>query len=231
MLHPERVCNPRFSLLLLPSSASKWLQATIVNMTHSLIRVIAAAILCGCASTSERDHQAMDLRRSMVHALFVGSKAGEERRVGGIVLCWCPPGRFFMGSPSSEAERRSDERQVLVTLTKGFWAGKFEVTQGEWKRVVGEFPGKQPANEGDNFPVVEINFEEAEEFCRKLTEIGRASGELPKEWEFRIPTEAQWEYACRAGTTTATSFGDKLSSKQANFLGLNHTMAGKRGRR
>jgi len=124
-----------------------------------------------------------------------------------------------MGSPPNEAERQPDETQVAVTLTKGFWAGKYEVTQGEWKRVVGEFPGKQPAGEGDDFPVVEVNFDEAEKFCKKLTEQAHASGDLPKEWEFRIPTEAQWEYACRAGTTTDTSFGNKLSSKQANFHG------------
>jgi formylglycine-generating enzyme required for sulfatase activity len=64
-----------------------------------------------------------------------------------------------------------------------------------------------------------VSYAEAEEFCRKLTECGHKSGALPNAWEFRLPTEAQWEYACRAGTLTATSFGDKLSSKEANFLG------------
>ena len=151
---------------------------------------------------------------------FAGSTAGEEREILGIKLCWCPAGRFLMGSQSNGAgELRPDEAQVDVTLTKGFWSGKFEVTQEEWKRVAGEFPVKQPTGEGADFPVVEVNYAEAEEFCRKLTERAHASGALPKEWEFRLPTEAQWEFACRAGTTTATSFGDKLSSKQANFLG------------
>ncbi|MBI4584383.1 MAG: formylglycine-generating enzyme family protein [Planctomycetes bacterium] len=97
--------------------------------------------------------------------------------------------------------------------------GKYEVTQGQWKRVIGKFPGQFTAGEGDDFPVYTIDFSKAEEFCRKLTETAQASGELPKEWEFRLPTEAQWEYACRAGTTTATSFGNKLSSRQANFQG------------
>jgi formylglycine-generating enzyme len=73
--------------------------------------------------------------------------------------------------------------------------------------------------EGDDYPVGNVNFAEAEAFCQRLTELGRQSGELPIGWEFRLPTEAQWEYACRAGTTTATAFGDKLSSKQANFKG------------
>jgi len=148
---------------------------------------------------------------------FPGSKVGDEREVGGVKLCWCPAGRFRMGSSPDEPERRPGETQVEVTISRGFWIGKYEVTQGQWRRVVGAFPGRLTAGEGDDFPVYAVNFAEAEEFCRKLTETAQAAGELPKEWEFRLPTEAQWEYACRAGTTTATSFGDKLSSKQANF--------------
>ena len=150
-----------------------------------------------------------------------GTKPGDERTIDGIRLCWCPPGKFTMGSPPGETERRPGEDQVDVTLTRGFWAGKYEVTQGDWKRVVGKLPGELTAElpEGDAYPLGNVNFAEAEAFCRKLTEIARKSGDLPGGWEFRLPTEAQWEYACRAGTTTATSFGDKLSSKQANFKG------------
>jgi formylglycine-generating enzyme required for sulfatase activity len=136
-------------------------------------------------------------------------------------LCWCPPGRFLMGSPPGEPERRPGEDQVEVTLTRGFWAGKFEVTQGDWKRVMGRLPGPPTAElpERDDLPVGNVTFAEAEAFCRRLTELARASGELPQGWEFRLPTEAQWEYACRAGTTTATAFGDSLSRGQANFKG------------
>jgi formylglycine-generating enzyme required for sulfatase activity len=104
--------------------------------------------------------------------------------------------------------------------------GQYEVTQGQWKRVMGLLPGELTAGEGHAFPVYNINFAEAETFCRKLTEKARASGDLPKDWEFRLPTEAQWEYACRAGTTAATSFGDRLSSKQANFQGKPYNGAG-----
>ncbi len=126
-----------------------------------------------------------------------------------------------MGSPRSEPERRPGEDQVEVTLSRGFWMSQFEATQGQWKRVMGKLPGELTAElpEGDDFPVGNVNFAESEAFCRRLTELGRRSGALPEDWEFRLPTEAQWEYACRAGTTTATSFGDKLSSKQANFKG------------
>src|SRR5205823_21381 len=78
----------------------------------------------------------------------------------------------------------------------------------------GELTAELPA--GDDYPLGNVNFAEAEAFCRKLTELGRKTGDLPEGWEFRLPTEAQWEYACRAGTTTATAFGDKLGSNQAN---------------
>ena len=141
---------------------------------------------------------------------FLGAKAGDEITVAGLKLCWCPPGRFLMGSPRREPERRPGEDQVEVTLTKGFWMAKYEATQGQWKRVVGKLPGPLTAElpEGDDFPVGNVNFAETETFCQKLTELAHQSGELPKDWEFRLPTEAQWEYACRAGTTTAYSFGD-----------------------
>jgi formylglycine-generating enzyme len=159
--------------------------------------------------------------KKAVPSSFNPSKAGDQREVAGIKLCWCPPGKFMMGSPPSEPERRPDEDQVEVTLSKGFWTAKYETTQGQWKHIVGKLPGKFTAElpEDDELPAGNVNFAEAEAFCQKLTELGHKSGDLPKEWEFRLPTEAQWEYACRAGSTTATSFGDKISSKQANFLG------------
>lgn len=176
-----------------------------------LIVLIATLGLIGCG------------RESTVTSLpadsFSGTKAGEQRAISGVRLCWCPAGRFVMGSPADEPQRRPGEDQVEVTLTRGYWMGLREVTQGQWKRVMGALPAKQTAGEGDEYPVTTINFAQAEEFCRKLTELARATGELPTEWEFRLPTEAQWEYACRAGTKTATSFGNTLSSSQANFQG------------
>lgn len=174
--------------------------------------------LVGCQGIVPSDDEPQPARADA----FVGAKAGEERTVAGVKLCWCPPGKFKMGSPPDEPERRPDEDQVEVTLTRGFWTAKYEATQGQWKRIVGKLPGEPTAElpEGDDYPVGNVNFAETELFCRKLSDLGHRSGDLPKDWEFRLPTEAQWEYACRAGTTTATSFGDKLSSKQANFKGL-----------
>lgn len=146
-----------------------------------------------------------------------GGIAGAPRTMGGIELVWCPPGRFLMGSPATEPDHRSDETQVEVVLTQGFWAGKFEVTQGQWRRVMGEFPTELNAGAGDDFPVYGVSYLEAEEFCRRLTVQARAAGTLPAGREFSLPTEAQWEYACRAGTTTAFAFGDTLTPALATF--------------
>lgn len=184
-----------------------------------LIVLVASAVL-GC----RRDTAVTPVDepiKTVVPSALGGVKAGDEREVCGIKLCWCPPGQFVMGSPASEPERRPGEDQVEVTLSKGFWTAKYETTQGQWKRIVGKLPGEFTAElpEGDDLPVGNVNFAEAEGFCKKLTELAHKSGDLPKEWEFRLLTEAQWEYACRAGTTTATSFGDTINSKQANFLG------------
>ncbi len=158
---------------------------------------------------------------TLEHSDFDGTRAGDSREIARVPLCWCPPGRFIMGSPPGEPERRPGEDQVQVVLTRGFWMAKFEATQGQWKRVMGALPGPLTAElpAGDALPVGNVNFVEAEAFCLKLTALGHKAGTLPKDWEFRLPTEAQWEYACRAGTTTATSFGNSLSSKQANFMG------------
>jgi formylglycine-generating enzyme len=142
---------------------------------------------------------------------FRGARAGEQLRIDGFDLCWCPPGRFLMGSPPGETGHRANETRVEVRLTRGFWMAKFEVTQSQWRRIVGTFPAQQPSAEfgkGDEIPVYWINFDEAEDFCTRLTERTYRSRALPTGWEFRLPTEAQWEYACRAGTETAYYFGD-----------------------
>jgi formylglycine-generating enzyme len=155
-------------------------------------------------------------------ARFEGARAGEAREIAGVRVCWCPPGRFTMGSPSGEPGRRDDEAPVEVTLTRGFWMAATETTQAQWRRVVGELPGRGASERfgiGDAVPVYWVTFAEAEAFCAALTAQARTAAGLPAGWSFRLPTEAQWEYACRAGTTTPFAFGDDLSLRQANFVG------------
>lgn len=139
----------------------------------------------------------------------------------GMQLCVIPPGTYRLGSPKGEADRKPFEKLVEVTHSKAFLIGRYEVTQGEWEQVMGPIPNKRPRSvgKGVRFPVYHISHAEASEFCRKLTELDRKAGKLPEGYVYRLPTDAEWEYACRAGTLTATCFGNQLSSKQANFDG------------
>jgi formylglycine-generating enzyme len=134
----------------------------------------------------------------------------------GMELIEIPAGTFTMGSPAGEKARDEDEAQVTVTLTKPFGLGKTEVTQGQWKSVMGTEPwdGQRFVQADKDCPATFVSFFDAVEFCDALTDLERKAGKLKANEEYRLPTEAEWEYACRAGTTTAFSFGDesKLNS-------------------
>ena len=126
--------------------------------------------------------------------------SGERKvvRVGSqkIALRWCPPGTFTMGSPASEKGRYYDETQHRVTLTRGFWMGETEVTQGLWKEVMRSNPSYNKS--GDDYPVEQVSWNDCQEFIEKLN---ARSDVKPTGLRFGLPTEAQWEHACRAGTT------------------------------
>ena len=131
----------------------------------------------------------------------------------GMELIEIPAGKFTMGSPEDEKDHQEDEAQVSVTLTKPFGLGKTEVTQGQWKSVMGTEPwdGQDNVKADKDCPATYVSWDEATEFCKKLTTIEHKSGKLKADEEYRLPTEAQWEYACRAETTTAFSFGNDES--------------------
>ena len=149
------------------------------------------------------------------HPLQLGDRAGQvwKKNSLNMAFCWCPPGHFSMGSPAEETGRSDDEGQVSVHLTRGFWMGQYEVTQDQWKRIMGTAPWKGNINvqEGPKFPVCWVSWTQSVTFCEKLTKLGHREGWLPKNWVVDLPTEAQWEYACRAGTSTPFSFGDNSS--------------------
>ncbi len=125
-------------------------------------------------------------------------------------FCYCPAGSFRMGSPSDEPGRRANEDQVKVRLSKGFWLAQTECTQKQWVAVMGDNPSTY---KGDDLPVETLSWHDVQKFITKLNKAKT----LPAGWKAALPTEAQWEYACRAGTKTAYSYGDALTSKQSNF--------------
>jgi formylglycine-generating enzyme required for sulfatase activity len=121
----------------------------------------------------------------------------------GIEFVEIPAGKFQMGE---------GDKAVAVTLTRPFWLGKTEVTRGQWEQVMGTKPWAGEAGSSDaELPAVYVSWEDAREFCEKLTARERSNGELQASEVYRLPTEAEWEYACRAGTTTAFSVGDEES--------------------
>ena len=142
-------------------------------------------------------------------------KPGEAKtfKIKGIdyTFRWCPPGKFMMGSPESEPGREEIETQHPVTLTKGFWLLESEVTQEMWESVMGTTVNEQKSKAdsvlqkglfgvGPQFPIYYVSYAEARDFCRELSRLCAEKNVLP--------TEAQWEYACRAGSETALYTGD-----------------------
>ena len=126
-------------------------------------------------------------------------RAGVTRVFDGIEFVWIPPGEFRMGSTSRHAD--SDEKPVTrVSLTRGFWLGKFEVTQAQWQSVMGSNPSHF-RNCGGDCPVEKVSWNDVQEFIGKLN--ARSGGR-----RYRLPTEAEWEYAARAGTNADTYAGD-----------------------
>ena len=136
----------------------------------------------------------------------------------GLELLPIPAGGFLMGSPEDEEDRDDDETQHRVKISRPYWLGKYPVTQGQWEEAMGGNPSDFK-DAGKDAPVETVSWEDAVEFCGKLNEREGKAGRLPDGYRYSLPTEAEWEYACRAGTTTAFSFGDSLSSNQANFDG------------
>lgn len=138
---------------------------------------------------------------------------------------WIPAGSFRMGSPSTEPGREINEGpQRRVTISKGFWMLESEVTQGQYKALMGTNPSDFKFC-GDNCPVEKVSWHDARAFADKLSEAQGLTActatdrEIFKCRGWRLPTEAEWEYAARAGTTTAFHTGDCLSTDQANYYG------------
>ena len=129
-----------------------------------------------------------------------------------------------MGSPTNEADRGpNSETQHTVTLTRGFFMSAFLVTQGRYLSVMNANPSYFNTNHAYaldlNRPVEQVSWSDATNFCALLTLAEQTAGRLPPNFVYRLPTEAEWEYACRAGTTNVFYLGNSLSNAMANFNG------------
>ena len=186
--------------------------------------VILILLLTACTSTQENhnshprissmDSQAGFNQISHLDAALTTTVPAPKQYTNalGMDFVYIPAGTFMMGSPSNEYKRRSDEPQHEVTLSTGYYIQTTEVTQGQWRKVMGENPSEFD-NCGDNCPVENITWFEIQDFIGKIN--SRAGGRV-----YRLPTEAEWEYACRAGTDTPFAFGNCLSTNEANFSGM-----------
>ena len=172
-----------------------------VTMNTAFLKTMSASFVLALAlalqpAAARGDGAAADAARPR--------KSGETKTItlpGGATMemVWCAPGEFEMGSPASEHGRFNDESQRTVTISKGFWIGKYEVTQEQWKSVMRSNPSRF---KGEGFPVENVSWHDCALFVKKVNaKLGGVA---------RLPTEAEWEYACRAGATGPVSGGDKL---------------------
>jgi len=181
--------------------------------------------------------------------MFEGVQPGEEREfeiAPGVkmVMCWIPPGEFMMGSSEGELGRENNEKQVEVKLSEGFWLAKTEITQAQWKAGGGiDASVRQPAMwagevqytwesfnaggivaenfKGGDLPVERVDWNEVRAWCARVTVRLQKSAKLESSWKLVLPSEAQWEFACRAGTVAALHNGTDLTSNEGIDMSLN----------
>jgi formylglycine-generating enzyme required for sulfatase activity len=167
------------------------------------------------------------LRQASIPPVHAQDRPRQLTNSIGMKFTLIPKGMFEMGSAETELDRNSDEPRHSVVISKDFYLGVYEVTQKQFEAVMGTNPSfftpvgpgkaKVKSKSTSHHPVEQVTWYDAVAFCKKL-------GELPDEKEakhsYRLPTEAEWEYACRAGTTTGLHYGDKVNAYKANFNGL-----------
>ncbi len=172
------------------------------TVLSSVLAVITGIIINAATSACRPGNKAVAVPATASGASFSNDL--------GMTFVYIPAGAFMMGSPEDEPYRENDERRHKVKITRGFYMQTTEVTQGQWQAVMGGNPSDFK-DCGDHCPVEQVSWDDVQEF---IGELNRKTGRT-----YRLPTEAEWEYACRAGTTGPFNTGDCLSVSQANYDG------------
>jgi formylglycine-generating enzyme required for sulfatase activity len=168
-----------------------------MNKFHSVAIILLAVTAGGCGPKTSNPGHASPAKAEPEEIILAKDL--------GLRMIPLEPGKFLMGSPADEPGRSEDETLHEVTIEVGFSLGATEVTQDQYKKLT----GTNPSEFRDEYrPVENVSWDDAAAFCRKLTENERAAGNLPEGMAYRLPTEAEWEYACRAGGSKAYSHGD-----------------------
>jgi len=173
-------------------------RAEMIRLTYDLTR-----------STTLRGRTARESRYRELLAEGVRAPAPVGTNSMGMTFAAVPPGEFLMGSGPRESGRKNDEAQHRVILTKPYWIGTHLIDQTAWLELMHENPSS--VRDDPRLPVDSTNWVECVEFCRRLSERDQRS--------YRLPSEAEWEYACRAGTTTPFHFGRRIGPTQVNYDG------------
>jgi formylglycine-generating enzyme required for sulfatase activity len=209
-----------------------------VEVSEKLKSLVARYREAAVVARAKAEKEAAEARVKLaaeIGAGRIGATIGVRLAENAVMpFAFCPRGTFRMGSPSSEEGRSNGEKQVSVTLSEGFWMAKTEVTQAQWQAVMGTNPS---IFKGINRPLEKVSWADAQEFIKRVN----GSGVIPGGWKFALPTEAQWEYACRAGEVGPYAGGTieqvawyggnsagqthDVGTKQANAWGL-HDMHG-----
>ncbi|MFM8217423.1 MAG: formylglycine-generating enzyme family protein [Planctomycetaceae bacterium] len=206
-----------------PSLVKEWLHRSWNRIEEFAPWVVGVgcAVLVLLAGTS--------LALSWLTPRMEGGATGVSRHDNGLELplVWIDPGWSLLGSPDGEMGRYSNESQVEVRFTTGYWIGRYEVTQDQFQKIMYSNPSHfSPTGAGrqvvrdlkpGNLPVENVSPDEVREFCRRMTAIERQAKRLPPDWEYTLPTEAQWEHAARAGGRLAYGDSSRLPSDRAHY--------------
>jgi formylglycine-generating enzyme required for sulfatase activity len=184
-----------------------------MKLRVKLSRIQEKTVVSMSEKAKEPERPVVEQKKPEVVPAKAAEAAPERVRTNsiGMRFVYIKPGTFMMGSTENEPEREGDETLHQVTLTRGYYLQTTEVTQGQWKRVMGDNPSEFK-NCGDDCPVDSVSWTKAQAFIKKLNKMEGGA-------RYRLPTEAEWEYACRAGSKEAFSFGPCLGTDQANYNG------------